>query len=277
MRSQSAICPGKNTSEVCYQAIKRVGALCNVCTMQPYITGFRSFLRLRMVIFGAGVTTVIFVSRRVRVNGYVFEVYRKIDPHCVMAPENDPWLLPVTGDGTRVSYRGKSITMCGVKQADVRLSSQHETGKTMNQSRHMYIPALAGYTDEASIMPYFEELLRAFREIEERGCCVVDQEQHKVHIRAFVVGDLAFEQKYLKRGAVVEAEPINCHKWEKVHPFGRFWTASIGVRMLVPDSIDNRSHTHFPVSCYARCPCEHSGVTSWLPKASWCRQCRVLL
>ena len=134
------------------------------------------------------------------VNRYVFEVYRKIDPDCVMAPEHDPWLVPLTGDGTRVSYRGKSITMCGVKQADVRLPSQHETGKSMNQSRHMYIPALAGYTDESSIMPYFEDFVGAFREIEKRGYCVVDGEQHKVHIRPFVVGDLAFEQKYLQRG-----------------------------------------------------------------------------
>jgi hypothetical protein len=85
------------------------------------------------------------------VNRYVFEVYRKIDPDCVMPPEHDPWLVTLTGDGTRVSYRGKSITMCGVKQADVRLPSQHETGKSMNQSRHMYIPALASYTDESSI------------------------------------------------------------------------------------------------------------------------------
>jgi hypothetical protein len=134
------------------------------------------------------------------VNRYVYEVYCKLDPDCDMAPEQDPWLVPVTGDGTRVSYRGKSITMCGVKQADVRLPSQHQTGKSMNQSRHMYIPALAGYTDEASIMPYFEEFLGAFREIEKRGYCVVDDTQHKVHIRPFVVGDLAFEQKYLKRG-----------------------------------------------------------------------------
>jgi hypothetical protein len=117
-----------------------------------------------------------------------------------MATEHDPWLVPVTGDGTRVSYRGKSITMCGVKQADGRLPSQHETGKTMNQSRHMYVPALAGYTDEKSIMPYFEEFLRALRDIEDIGFCVVDMKEYKVHIRCFVVEDLAFEQKYLQRG-----------------------------------------------------------------------------
>jgi hypothetical protein len=134
------------------------------------------------------------------VNRYVYEVYCQIDPNCEMATEHDPWLVPVTGDGTRVSYRGKSITMCGVKQADGRLPSQHETGKTMNQSRHMYVPALAGYTDEKSIMSYFEEFLRAFRDIEDSGFCVVDKKEYKVHIRCFVVGDLAFEQKYLQPG-----------------------------------------------------------------------------
>jgi hypothetical protein len=73
------------------------------------------------------------------VNRYVYEVYCKNDPLCEKAPahDHDPWCIPVTGDGTCVSYRVKLITMCGVKQADARLPSQHETGKTMNQSRHV--------------------------------------------------------------------------------------------------------------------------------------------
>ncbi len=115
----------------------------------------------------------------------------KIYPLSEMAPAHDPRLVPVTGDGTRVSYRGESITICGVKQADTRLPSQHETEKTMNQSRHMYLPALTGYTDEKSIMPYFEKFLQAFREIEERGCCVVDKQQYNVYIRCVVVDDVA--------------------------------------------------------------------------------------
>ncbi len=134
------------------------------------------------------------------VNRYVYEVYCKLIPHCELAPEDDPWLLPVTGDLTRVSFRGKGITMCGVKQADAKLPSQKETGKTMNQSRHMCIPALAGYTDEKRMMPYFDEFVAAFREIEKSGYCVVNEEEYKVNIRTFVVGDLAFEQKYLARG-----------------------------------------------------------------------------
>ncbi len=90
--------------------------------------------------------------------------------------------------------------MCGVKQADRRLPSQNLTGKTMNQSRHMYTPAMAGYKDEASIMPLFEEFVQAFRVIEERGYCVVDNKEYKVNIHTFVVADMAFEHKYLGRG-----------------------------------------------------------------------------
>jgi hypothetical protein len=72
--------------------------------------------------------------------------------------------------------------MCGVKQADIRLPSQKATGKTMNQSRHMYTPALAGYRDESKLMPFFREFLRAFMDIARRGYCVVDSTQHKVNI-----------------------------------------------------------------------------------------------
>ena len=134
------------------------------------------------------------------VNRYVYEVYCKLDPNCELAPDDDPWLIPVTGDLTRVSFRGTAVTMCGVKQADARLPSQQEKGKTMNQSPHMYVPALAGYADEKRMMPYFDEFVAAFREIEKRGYCVVNNEQFSVNIRSFVVGDLAFEQKYLGRG-----------------------------------------------------------------------------
>jgi len=134
------------------------------------------------------------------VNRYVYEVYYKLDPNCELAPDDDPWLIPVTGDLTRVSFRGTAVTMCGVKQADARLPSQQEKGKTMNQSPHMYVPALAGYTDEKRMMPYFDEFVAAFKQIEKRGYCVVNNEQFSVNIRCFVVGDLAFEQKYLGRG-----------------------------------------------------------------------------
>jgi hypothetical protein len=68
------------------------------------------------------------------VNRYVHEEYCKLDPHYELAPEDDPWLLPVTGDLTRVSFRGKAITMCGAKQADARLLSQKETGWENHES-----------------------------------------------------------------------------------------------------------------------------------------------
>jgi hypothetical protein len=42
--------------------------------------------------------------------------------------------------------------------------------------------------------------MQAFVDIEERGYCLVDNKQYNVYIRCFVVGDLAFEQKYLGRG-----------------------------------------------------------------------------
>jgi len=44
----------------------------------------------------------------------------------------------------------------------------------MNQSRNLYSPAVAGYTDEKSMMPYFEELVAAFVDIEQKGYCTVD-------------------------------------------------------------------------------------------------------
>ena len=134
------------------------------------------------------------------VNRYVYEVYCKIDLECKTAPADDPWLVPLTGDLARVSFRGKQITMCGVKQADIRLPSQKATGKTMNQSRHMYTPALAGYRDESKLMPFFREFLRAFMDIANRGYCVVDSTQHKVNIYPFLVADMAFEHKFLRRG-----------------------------------------------------------------------------
>jgi hypothetical protein len=80
-------------------------------------------------------------------NRYVYEVYYKTVQNDSVT-ESNPWIIPLTGDLARVSYRGKGITMCGVKEADPRLASQKLTGKTMNQSKNLYTPAVAGYTDE---------------------------------------------------------------------------------------------------------------------------------
>ena len=132
------------------------------------------------------------------VNRYVYETYFK--PHSSIATKESPWIIPVTGDLARVSFRGKSITMCGVKQADARLPSQLLTGKTMNQSRNLYSPAVAGYTDEKKMMPYFEALVAAFVDIEKKGYCTVDGVDYPIYIRCVVVADMAFLHKYLGRG-----------------------------------------------------------------------------
>ncbi len=90
--------------------------------------------------------------------------------------------------------------MCGVKQSDPRLPSQFATGKTRNQSRNLYSPAVAGYTDEKSMVPYFEESVASFAEIGKKGFCTVDDVEYPIHIRCSVVADMAFLHKYLGRG-----------------------------------------------------------------------------
>ena len=132
------------------------------------------------------------------VNRYIYETY--YTPHCTVATPEFPWIVPVTGDLARVNFRGKGITMCGVKQADPRLASQVATGKTMNQSRNLYSPAVAGYTDEKNMIPYFEALVAAFVDIEKKGKCTVDGVDYPICIRCVVVADMAFLHKYLGRG-----------------------------------------------------------------------------
>jgi hypothetical protein len=53
----------------------------------------------------------------------VYEIYYKTFNSSVT--KVNPWIVPVTGDLARVSYRGKSVTMCGPKEADPRLPSQN--------------------------------------------------------------------------------------------------------------------------------------------------------
>jgi hypothetical protein len=71
------------------------------------------------------------------VNRYVYETYYKNNNDSVS--KDKPWIVPVTGDLARVSYRGKGITMCGPKEVDPRLPSQHggytRRGNGTRQSR----------------------------------------------------------------------------------------------------------------------------------------------
>jgi hypothetical protein len=132
------------------------------------------------------------------VNRYVYEVYVKA--RCPLVTKEKPWLIPLTGDLVRVTSRGKSMTLCGPKIADPRLPCQQATGKTSNQSRNLYTPAVAGYVDEAHLMKYFDRMVACFREIEARGFCVVDNVRHEVFIDVLVVADMAYLHKYLGRG-----------------------------------------------------------------------------
>ena len=132
------------------------------------------------------------------VNRYVYEVYVKA--RCASATVEQPWIVPLTGDLAIVSGRGKQLTMCGPKEADPRLACQQATGKTSNQSRNMYTPAVAGYVDESNVMKYFDKMVNCFREIEARGFCVVGDERHDVFINVLVVADMSYLHKYLRRG-----------------------------------------------------------------------------
>ena len=101
------------------------------------------------------------------VNRYVYEIYVKA--RCDFVTKDKPWKLALTGDLARVNFRGKAITIGGPKQVDSRLPCQAMKGKTSNQSREMYTPAVAGYVDEGYIMTYFNAMVASFREIETHG------------------------------------------------------------------------------------------------------------
>jgi hypothetical protein len=132
------------------------------------------------------------------VNRYVYEIYVKA--RCNLVSKEDPWIVPLTGDLARVNYRGKAITMAGPKQADPRLPCQQGTMKDSNQSRQLYTPAVAGYVNEGYVMRYFDEMVAAFRVIEQRGYCEVEGLTYPVFLNVIVVADMAYLHKYLRRG-----------------------------------------------------------------------------
>jgi hypothetical protein len=79
------------------------------------------------------------------------------------------------------------------------------------------------------MMPYFEELVAAFVDIEQKGYCTVDGVQYPIYIRCVVVADMAFLHKYLGRGGG-SAKTIcfcfmcssKCHYRHKGYP-GGYW------------------------------------------------------
>ena len=54
--------------------------------------------------------------------------------------------------------------------------------------------------DEEHIIKYFDRIVVRFRDIQERGYCVVDGERHVVFIGVIVVVDISYLHKYLRRG-----------------------------------------------------------------------------
>jgi len=132
------------------------------------------------------------------VNRYVYEIYVKA--RSPLVTKERPWVVPLTGDLARVSTRGKAITMCGPKQSDPRLPCQQGTGKTCNQSRNLYTPAVAGYVNEAHLMEYFDRMVACFQDVQNKGYCVVDNVRYDVYIDVIVVADMSYLHKYLRRG-----------------------------------------------------------------------------
>ena len=129
---------------------------------------------------------------------YVKAIYH--DARCESVTADDPWILPITGDGVRTSQRGRFVTVVGLKMADLRLVNQERSGKTMFQGSDMYTPAAAGYVDEKGLMPYFHLLVKECQQIEKQQFCVVNGKQYTVYIKVVVIADLAFLHKYVLRG-----------------------------------------------------------------------------
>ena len=135
---------------------------------------------------------------RTAIHRYVKTIYH--DACCASVTKDAPWIVPLTGDGVVTSRRGAYVTVLGVKMADVRLVQQEKTGKTMNQSSEMYTPIVAGFADEAALMPFFHLMVQEFLKIEEQEYCVVNNKEYPVYIHTMVIADMSFLHKYTERG-----------------------------------------------------------------------------
>jgi hypothetical protein len=143
------------------------------------------------------------------INLYVKATY--YDACCDGVTDDNPWIVPITGDAARTSQRGTVVTVMGPKQSDRRLKTQERAGKSlMCQSCDMYTPAVAGFATESELMEYFHALLRGFRQIESQGFCVVNGQAYKVPIKVYVVADLSFLHKYVKRGGSSHSSTCFC-------------------------------------------------------------------
>ena len=136
------------------------------------------------------------------VHRYIKTVY--YDKWDTRVTADDPYVVVLTGDLARVSLKGKFVTLCGAKECDRRLKSQKQTvghQNNMNQSRTLYVPAAAGYVDESDLMPYFEQLLELFVEVEQQKYIIVDNKRYEnVFIKVLVVADMMFLHKFTDRG-----------------------------------------------------------------------------
>lgn len=136
------------------------------------------------------------------VHRYIKAVY--YDKWDTRVTADDPYVVVLTGDLARVSLKGKFVTLCGAKECDRRLKSQKQTvghQNNMNQSRTLYVPAAAGYVDESDLMPYFEQLLEFFVEVEQQNYIIVDGKRYdNVFIKVLVVADMMFLHKFTGRG-----------------------------------------------------------------------------
>jgi len=136
------------------------------------------------------------------VHRYIKAVY--YDKHDTRVTEDDPYVTVLTGDLARVNLKGKFVTLCGAKECDRRLPSQQDTvghQNNINQSRTLYVPAVAGYVKESDLMPLFEQLVEYFVEVEKQKWIEVDGQRYdNIFIKVLVVADMMFLQKFTGRG-----------------------------------------------------------------------------
>jgi hypothetical protein len=95
----------------------------------------------------------------------------------------------------------KCVTLCGAKECDRRLPSQKQSKggheNSMNQSRTLYVPAVAGYVTESDLMPLFGQLVELFVEMEQQKYIVVDGTRYdNVFIKVLIVADMMFLHKF---------------------------------------------------------------------------------